>query len=150
VDRGAQRGNPVGRALAAQHHGGELALDRDGRFLAFQVRSFCNIGAYYTSDRSAGPPTNNIGVLAGTYVIRRSTSSHRGADQHHDDRPYRGAGRPEAAMWSRPWWTLRRGRRHRPRRAAPPQHDPGRRDAVQDALIYTYDCGDFGKNLKTA
>src|SRR5258706_10075353 len=47
----------------------ELGLDRDGRFLAFSVRSFCNIGAYYTSDRNAGPPTNNIGVLAGTYLI---------------------------------------------------------------------------------
>ena len=47
----------------------ELALDNDGRFLAFAVRNFANIGAYYTSDRSAGPPTNNIGVLAGTYVI---------------------------------------------------------------------------------
>jgi carbon-monoxide dehydrogenase large subunit len=52
----------------------ELGLDRDGRLLAFSVRTFCNIGAYYTSDRSAGPPTNNIGVLAVTYVIRRSVS----------------------------------------------------------------------------
>src|SRR5262249_16209932 len=76
----------------------ELGLDRDGRFLAFSVRTFCNIGAYYTSDRNAGPPTNNLGVLARTYVIPaihvETTAVMTNAVTTG---PYRGAGRPEAA-----------------------------------------------------
>src|SRR6201999_2092182 len=47
----------------------ELALDRHGKFLGLRVRTLANIGAYHSSDRNAGPPTNNLGVLAGTYVI---------------------------------------------------------------------------------
>jgi len=35
----------------------ELALDENGRFLALAVRNYANIGAYYNSDRNAGPPT---------------------------------------------------------------------------------------------
>src|SRR5215470_67798 len=46
----------------------ELALDAEGRFLALRARTLVNIGAYHTSDRAAGPATNNIGVLAGTYT----------------------------------------------------------------------------------
>ncbi|MGH7091113.1 MAG: xanthine dehydrogenase family protein molybdopterin-binding subunit, partial [Stellaceae bacterium] len=44
----------------------ELALDKDGRFLGLKVRTLANIGAYHTSDRAAGPPLVNLGVLAGT------------------------------------------------------------------------------------
>src|SRR6202011_395190 len=76
----------------------ELGLDRDGRFLALSVRSSCNIGAYYTSDRSAGPPTNNIGVLAGTYVIPAiHVETTAVMTNTMMTGPYRGAGRPEAA-----------------------------------------------------
>ena len=76
----------------------ELALDRHGRFLALRVRTLANIGAYHTSDRNAGPPTNNLGVLAGTYVIPAIHVEVTGVLTHtmltgH----YRGAGRPEAA-----------------------------------------------------
>src|SRR5215831_11194172 len=46
----------------------ELALAEDGTFLGLRVRTLVNIGAYYSSDRPAGPATNNIGVLAATYV----------------------------------------------------------------------------------
>jgi len=47
----------------------ELALDGAGKFLALRVRNCSNIGAYNGSDRNAGPPTNNLGVLSGTYTI---------------------------------------------------------------------------------
>jgi carbon-monoxide dehydrogenase large subunit len=47
----------------------ELALDKNGKFLAIRVKNYCNLGAYNASDRSGGPPTNNIGVLAGTYTF---------------------------------------------------------------------------------
>ena len=65
---------------------------------AFAVRTYANIGAYHTSDRNAGPPTNNIGVLAGTYVIPAihveiaAVLTNTMLTGH-----YRGAGRPEAA-----------------------------------------------------
>jgi carbon-monoxide dehydrogenase large subunit len=128
----------------------ELGLDRDGRFLALAVRSSCNIGAYYTSDRSAGPPTNNIGVLAGTYVIPAiHVETTAVMTNTMMTGPYRGAGRPEAAyvvetmvdLAARALGIDRAELRRRnmiPASAMP----------YKTALVYTYDCGDFGKNLE--
>jgi aerobic carbon-monoxide dehydrogenase large subunit len=128
----------------------ELGLDDDGRFLAFSVRSFCNIGAYYTSDRSAGPPTNNIGVLAGTYMIPAIHVETTGVlTNTMMTGPYRGAGRPEAAYVIETMVSLAarqlgidpaelRRRNMIPAAAMP----------YKTALIYTYDCGDFPKNLE--
>lgn len=128
----------------------ELGLDQDGRFLAFSVRSFCCIGAYYTSDRNAGPPTNNIGVLAGTYVIPAIHVETSGVlTNTMMTGPYRGAGRPEAAYVLETMVDLAarqlgidpaelRRRNMIPAAAMP----------YKTALIYTYDCGDFGKNLE--
>ena len=112
----------------------ELALDKDGRFLALAVRNYANIGAYYNSDRNAGPPTNNIGVLAGTYVIPAIHSEVTAVlTNTMMTGPYRGAGRPEAAYVVETMVDLAaRKLGIDPRRAAPPQHDPGRRDALQD------------------
>jgi carbon-monoxide dehydrogenase large subunit len=115
----------------------ELALDGDGRFLGLRVRTLANIGAYYNSDRSAGPPTNNIGVLAGTYVIPAIHVEVTGVLTHTMlTGAYRGAGRPEAAYVIEPA-ELRR------RNAIPASAMPYR-----TALVYTYDCGDFLKNLE--
>jgi carbon-monoxide dehydrogenase large subunit len=127
----------------------ELALDAEGRFLALRVRTHANIGAYHTSDRAAGPPTNNIGVLAGTYVI---PAIHVEVTAVMTNTmmtgPYRGAGRPEAAyvietmvdLAAREFGIDRAELRRRnmiPASAMP----------YKTALVYTYDCGDFGKNL---
>jgi carbon-monoxide dehydrogenase large subunit len=128
----------------------ELGLDADGRFLALSVRTYCNIGAYYTSDRNAGPPTNNIGVLAGTYMIPAIHVETSGIlTNTMMTGPYRGAGRPEAAyvietmvdVAARALGIDRAELRRRnmiPAAAMP----------YRTALIYTYDCGDFGKNLE--
>src|SRR5439155_1111988 len=74
----------------------ELALDRDGTFLALRIAVTLNVGAYLTP-RSAGPGTNNVGGVAGMYttpVIHHETT---GVDTHTTPTgPYRGAGRPEA------------------------------------------------------
>src|ERR1043166_4277510 len=76
----------------------ELALGHDGRFLAFRVPTWANIGAYNAADRSAGPPTNNIGVLAGTYTFPVGHVEVNATFTHTVlTGPYRGAGRPEAA-----------------------------------------------------
>jgi carbon-monoxide dehydrogenase large subunit len=128
----------------------ELGLDRDGRFLAFSVRSFCNIGAYYTSDRSAGPPTNNIGVLAGTYVIpAMHVETTAVLTNTMMTGPYRGAGRPEAAYVVETMVDLAA------RELGIDRAELRRRNMIpaaampyKTALIYTYDCGDFGKNLE--
>jgi aerobic carbon-monoxide dehydrogenase large subunit len=128
----------------------ELGLDRDGRFLAFSARTSCNIGAYYTSDRNAGPPTNNIGVLAGTYVIPAIHVETAGVMTHTMmTGPYRGAGRPEAAYVIETMVDLAAHRlgidpaELRRRNMIPAAAMPHK-----TALIYTYDCGDFGKNLE--
>ncbi len=128
----------------------ELALDPEGRFLALRVCTLANIGAYHSSDRNAGPPTNNLGVLAGTYVIPAIHVEVTGVLTHtmmtgH----YRGAGRPEAAYVLETMVDLAA------RKLAIDPAELRRRNTIpadampfQTALAYTYDCGDFGKNLQ--
>jgi carbon-monoxide dehydrogenase large subunit len=130
----------------------ELALDDDGRFLALRVRTFANIGAYNNSDRNAGPPTNNIGVLAGTYT---TPAIHVEVNATLTNTmlvgPYRGAGRPEAAHVMETLVDLAA------RKLGRDPADLRRRNMIPAAampfrtgLLYTYDCGDFGKNLEDA
>ncbi|HVX91779.1 MAG TPA: xanthine dehydrogenase family protein molybdopterin-binding subunit [Xanthobacteraceae bacterium] len=128
----------------------ELALDRDGRFLGLRVRTFANLGAYYNSDRSAGPPTNNIGVLAGTYVIPAIHVEVTGVLTHTMlTGAYRGAGRPEAAYVIETLVDVAARElgidpaELRRRNTIPVSAMPYR-----TALVYTYDCGDFLKNLE--
>jgi carbon-monoxide dehydrogenase large subunit len=127
----------------------ELALDKDGRFLAFKVRNYANIGAYNAADRSAGPPTNNIGVLSGTYTI---PASHVEVNATLTNTvltgPYRGAGRPEAAYVIETMVDLAA------RQLGVDPAELRRRNTIpadampyKTALVYTYDCGDFPKNL---
>jgi carbon-monoxide dehydrogenase large subunit len=128
----------------------ELALDKDGRFVAFRTRTYANIGAYYHSDRSAGPPTNNIGVLAGTYVIPAQHAEVNGVLTNTMlTGPYRGAGRPEAAYVLETMVDLAA------RNLGIDRAELRRRNMIpaaampyKTALVYTYDCGDFGKNLE--
>src|SRR6185436_13531743 len=76
----------------------ELALDKDGKFLALRVKTLVNIGAYYASDRPGGPALVNIGVLAGTYVLPAAFADVTTVFTNTMmTGPYRGAGRPEAA-----------------------------------------------------
>jgi aerobic carbon-monoxide dehydrogenase large subunit len=127
----------------------ELALDKDGKFLAIRVRNYCNIGAYYSSDRNAGPPTNNIGVLAGTYTFPAGHVEVNATYTHTMlTGPYRGAGRPEAAYVVETLVDLAA------RKLGIDRTELRRRNTIpadampyKTALVYTYDCGDFGKNL---
>jgi aerobic carbon-monoxide dehydrogenase large subunit len=128
----------------------ELALDVDGKFVGFRARTYANIGAYYHSDRSAGPPTNNIGVLSGTYVIPAAHVEVNGVLTNTMlTGPYRGAGRPEAAYVLETLVDLAA------RELAIDRAELRRRNMIpaaampyKTALVYTYDCGDFGKNLE--
>lgn len=77
---------------------GELALDRDGRFLALRTSWLCDQGAYLTA---AGPLTNTInGQLmgAGPYIVQALHGWHRLVMTNATPtNAFRGAGRPEAA-----------------------------------------------------
>jgi carbon-monoxide dehydrogenase large subunit len=129
----------------------ELALDRDGTFLALRVAVTLNVGAYLTP-RSAGPGTNNIGGVAGMYttpVIHHQTT---GVFTHTTPTgPYRGAGRPEATyaiervidvaareLGMDPV-ALRR------KNLIPPSAMP-----FKTGLVFTYDCGDFARGMDMA
>ncbi|MCC6890163.1 MAG: xanthine dehydrogenase family protein molybdopterin-binding subunit [Hyphomicrobiales bacterium] len=128
----------------------ELALDSNGKFLAIKVRNYCNLGAYNAADRSGGPPTNNIGVLAGTYTFPAAHVEVNGTFSNTMlTGPYRGAGRPEAAYVVETMVDLAARKlgidpaELRRRNMIPKQAFP-----YKTALVYTYDCGDFGKNLE--
>jgi carbon-monoxide dehydrogenase large subunit len=130
----------------------ELALDKDAKFLGLRVKNLVNIGAYYASDRCAGPATVNVGVLAGTYVLPTAHVDVTAVlTNTMTTGPYRGAGRPEAAYVIE---TLV------DKAARELDMDPAelrRRNTIpasampyKTALVYTYDCGDFPRNLEDA
>src|SRR5262245_40205429 len=128
----------------------ELAVAADSRFIRLRARTLVNIGAYHTSDRAAGPAVNNIGVLAGTYTTPALHVEAVGVMTNTMiTGPYRGAGRPEAAyvmetLVDLAARTLGLDRAELRRRNTIPA------DAMpfKTGLVYTYDCGDFGKNLE--
>jgi carbon-monoxide dehydrogenase large subunit len=76
----------------------ELALDRDGRFLAFRVNTVANLGAYLGT-MTPHSPTNNLGGLAGVYTTPAIYTAVSGVFTNTGwTGPYRGAGRPEASL----------------------------------------------------
>jgi len=74
----------------------ELALDKDGNFLAMRVTTLASIGAYLQTGMQAF--TGNIGTLAGVYRTPAIHADVTAVFTHTNPvRPYRGNGRPEAA-----------------------------------------------------
>src|SRR5208282_4657102 len=72
-----------------------LALDKDGRFLAFKVHTYAALGGY-PSTMPAGSPTNNLGTLAGVYTTPSVFVRVEGVYTHNTQTgSFRGAGRPE-------------------------------------------------------
>jgi carbon-monoxide dehydrogenase large subunit len=129
----------------------ELALDRDGAFLALRVAVTLNVGAYLTP-RSAGPGTNNIGGVAGVYTTPAIHHRTTGVFTHTTPTgPYRGAGRPEATyaiervidLAARELGldpiALRR------RNLIPPSAMP-----FKTGLVFTYDSGHFARGMDLA
>ena len=128
-----------------------LALDRDGRFLALRCRTFANLGAYL-SLRGPLPPVVNLGTLAGTYTTPAIHVRVSGMFTNtFCTSPYRGAGRPEAST------VLEQLIDEAARRLALDPAAIRRRNTIpadampyRTALTFTYDSGDFGKNLDDA
>jgi carbon-monoxide dehydrogenase large subunit len=131
-------------------HDAELALDRDGHFLGFRVRTISAVGAYPQSASNAF--VANLGTLAGVYrtpaVRAEVTAVYTNTNPM---RPYRGNGRPEfayviermvdeaAAELGIDPVELRR------KNTIPPTAMP-----FKSGLTFTYDCGEFEKNLDLA
>ena len=156
-------GRPVGwtserrEAFVTDEHGrdnvstAELALDRDGRFLALRVGITLNIGAYLTP-RSAGPGTNNVGGLAGVYTTPAIHVMTTGVFTNLTPTgPYRGAGRPEATYAIERVIDLAARElgidpvELRRRNVIPPSAMP-----FKTGLVFTYDCGEFARGMDMA
>ena len=74
----------------------ELALDRDGRFLALRAQWKAAIGAYYSTDRPTIPLTVALACLVNTYGIPAVHAQVTAAlTNTMTIAPYRGGGRPE-------------------------------------------------------
>jgi len=128
----------------------ELALDRDGRFLGFRTKTIAAIGAY--AQAASNVFVMNLGTLAGVYRTPAMHAEVVGVFTNTNPvRPYRGNGRPEFA------YVIERmvdeaaaelgidGVELRRRNTIPPSAMP-----FKTGLIFTYDCGEFERNLDLA
>ncbi len=128
-----------------------LALDTDGRFLALKVSSVVNLGAYLAS-KGPVPAISNLGSLAGVYTTPAIYVDVTGVFTNtNSTAPYRGAGRPEASyiierMIDLAAVELGIDRTElRRRNTIPTESMP-----YKTALTFTYDSGEFNKNLDDA
>src|ERR1700730_8338462 len=128
----------------------ELALDREGHFLGLRVKTTAAVGAYPQAGSNAF--VANLGTLAGVYRTPAVHADVTAVYTHTNPmRAYRGNGRPEAgyviermvdeaaAELDIDPVELRR------RNTIPPEAMP-----FKSGLTFTYDCGEFEKNLDMA
>ena len=76
----------------------ELALDKDGKFLALRVATLANLGGYLSTFAAAVPTYLYATLLAGTYTTPAIYAEVKGVFTNTVPvDAYRGAGRPEAS-----------------------------------------------------
>jgi carbon-monoxide dehydrogenase large subunit len=128
----------------------ELALDRDGNFLAARAKTIANLGACLQVGSQSF--VANIGTLAGVYRTPALHTDITAVFTHTNPvRPYRGNGRPEAAYVIERLVDLAADElgidpaELRRRNTVPPEAMPFR-----TGLTFTYDSGEFAKNLELA
>ena len=128
----------------------ELALDKDGHFLAMRVKTTAAIGAYLQNNMPAF--FLNYGTLAGTYRTPALYVDVTGVFTNTNPvRPYRGNGRPEAAFVIERMVELAAletgidSIELRRRNYISPKDMP-----FKTGLTFTYDCGEFEKNMDMA
>jgi carbon-monoxide dehydrogenase large subunit len=128
----------------------ELALDKDGHFLAFRVTTLAAAGAYLQPNMPAY--FLNAGTLAGTYRTPAIYVDTSGVFTNTNPvRPYRGNGRPEAAF------IIERMVDVAARQLGIDSAELRRRNYVspkempfKTGLTFTYDSGEFEKNMDLA
>jgi carbon-monoxide dehydrogenase large subunit len=128
----------------------ELALDKNGIFLGLRVRTIAAVGAYLQMAMPAF--VQNFGSLAGVY---RTPAIHVEGTAVFTNtnpmRPYRGNGRPEAAYVIERMVDVAADELKidpaelRRRNNIPPDAMP-----FKTALTFTYDSGEFAKNMDMA
>ncbi|HEY3917227.1 MAG TPA: xanthine dehydrogenase family protein molybdopterin-binding subunit [Stellaceae bacterium] len=128
-----------------------LALDAEGRFLAMRFDNVCGVGAYLGAGAPVSP-SNHLGGLAGLYTtpaiyVEASAVFTNTAPIG----PYRGAGRPEAT------YVLERLIDTAAREIGLDRAEIRRRNLIpsqampfKTGLTFTYDCGDFPRNMSQA
>jgi aerobic carbon-monoxide dehydrogenase large subunit len=125
----------------------ELALDADGQFLGLRVKTTAAVGAYPQAGSNAF--VANLGTLAGVY---RTPAVHAEVTAVYTNtnpmRAYRGNGRPEAGYVIERLVDLAADElgidpiELRRRNMIPPEAMP-----FKSGLTFTYDCGEFARNL---
>lgn len=128
-----------------------LALDAEGNFLGFRLRNLVNIGAYF-SPIGSGPATNNLGSLSGVYTTPEAYVEVVGVfTNSHPTAPYRGAGRPEAAfIIERLIDIAARDFSFDPVELRRKNIIPVDALPFKTSLTFTYDSGEFEKNMDDA
>jgi carbon-monoxide dehydrogenase large subunit len=128
----------------------ELALDRNGKFLALRAKTVANVGAYLQASGDAF--TGNLGTLAGVYKTPAIHADVTAVFTNTNPmRPYRGNGRPEAAYVIERLVDLAADELKidpaelRRRNTIPPEAMP-----FKTGLTFTYDSGEFEKNMDMA
>jgi aerobic carbon-monoxide dehydrogenase large subunit len=137
-----------GRGLEAE---AELAVAAGGRFLALRARLFADLGAYLYPT-TAVPGHTTAMLLTGAYAIPAAEVQLVGAATNKPPTgPYRGAGRPEAAL------VIERLVEEAARALALDPIELRRRNLIpRDAFPYatplgwTYDSGDYERCLERA
>lgn len=128
-----------------------LALDENGKFLALDVATIANIGAYIASN-GLHVPVGNLGGLAGPYTTPAIHVKVTGVFSNTNATcPYRGAGRPEASFCieriidiAAAELKIDRAELRR-RNLIPPAAMP-----FKTGLVFTYDCGEFERVMDKA
>lgn len=126
----------------------ELALDKDGNFLALRVANIANLGAY-PSTIPAGPATIHLPGMIGVYKTPCAHVTVRGVYTNTNPiAAYRGAGRPEASF------VIERIIDIAAQRLGMDRAELRRRNMIpadaipyQTPLFFNYDSGDFIQNL---
>jgi aerobic carbon-monoxide dehydrogenase large subunit len=128
----------------------ELALDTDGTFLGFRVKTIAAIGAYLQNNMPAF--ILNAGTLAGCYRTPAMHVDITGVYTNTNPvRPYRGNGRPEAGYVIERMVDLAADELRidpaelRRRNYVAPSQMP-----FKTGLTFTYDSGEFEKNMDLA
>jgi carbon-monoxide dehydrogenase large subunit len=128
----------------------ELALDKDGHFLALRVKVVAAVGAYLQNNMPAF--FLNAGTLAGTYRTPAIFVEAVGVFSNTNPvRPYRGNGRPESAFVIERMVELAADELNidpvelRRRNYIAPGEMP-----YKTGLTFTYDCGEFEKSMDLA
>jgi carbon-monoxide dehydrogenase large subunit len=128
----------------------ELALDKNGNFLGLRVNLIANVGAFLQVGGQSF--VGNLGTLAGVYKTPALYADVTAVLTNTNPvRPYRGNGRPEAAYVIERMVDLAADQlgidpaELRRRNSIPPEAMP-----FKTGLSFTYDSGEFAKNMDEA